>query len=118
MLERFREVGSRTTEDPEEQEGIDVAKQFVENVERQSPLALRVVHKLLALGTGRKATIENCMERERNSQLKLLQGEDFHSWAQHVNKYGGDETKAPRFTGWKHDSIAAVTADEVDEILR
>ena len=117
LVERFREVGSRQTEDPEEQEGIDVAKQFVENVERQSPLALRVVHKLLAMGTTRKATMESCMEQERNSQLKLLQGEDFHNWAKHVNKYGGDESKAPCFTGWKHSSVAAVTADEVDEIL-
>ena len=117
LVERFREVASRHTEDPEEQEGIDVAKQFVENVERQSPLALRVVHKLLALGIGNRETLENCMERERNSQVKLLQGEDFYNWAQHVSRHGGDESKAPPFTGWKHKNVASVTADEVDEIL-
>jgi enoyl-CoA hydratase/carnithine racemase len=117
LVERFREIGSREATDPEVQEGIDVAKGFVSSIERQSPLALRVVHKLMTLGGGRKATIEACMERERTAQLKLFQKPDFQNWAEHVLKYGGNEAQAPSFTGWKHKNVAAVSEDEVDEIL-
>jgi enoyl-CoA hydratase/carnithine racemase len=114
LMERFREIGARQTQDAEEMEGIHVAKDFVERMERQSPLALRVVHQLMTIGSGRQATLENCMEREKKAQLKLLGMSDFENWAKFAMKQ--TDATAP-FTGWKHKNVAAVTAEEVDEII-
>ena len=116
LMERLREIGARHSEDPLEQEGIQAAMDLVERMEQQSPLALRVVHQLMTLGAGRQATIETCMEREKKAQLKLMARPDFQNWAKHVRKFG-EESNAPPFTGWKHEKVSTVSAEEIDEII-
>jgi enoyl-CoA hydratase/carnithine racemase len=116
LMERLRQAGAQQSEDPDEKEGIRVANELVERMERQSPLALRVVHQLMKMGGGRLATMENCMDREAKAQHKLLGRADFSEWAKHVRKHG-DESAAPAFAGWQHENVAAVSAEEVDEIL-
>ena len=129
ILERFREIAARKTNDPEEQEGIDVAADFVERMERQSPLALSVVHRLLQLGavndgtnktnTASRQTFAGCMKREQMAQAKMLQMDDFQMWAKHALKRGSGKgkNKTAPFTSWKHDSVDEVSPDEVNEIL-
>lgn len=119
ILERFREIAARTTNDPEEQEGIDVAADFCARMERQSPLALCAVHRLLCIGAKTNETIERCMKRERTVQRKLFAASDFRAWAEHALKHGGDgdSSSALSFTGWKHRSIKDVSDDEVSELL-
>ncbi len=56
------------------------------------------------------------MDREAKAQHKLLGRADFSEWAKHVRKHG-DESVAPAFAGWQHENVAAVSAEEVDEIL-
>lgn len=112
MVEAFREIAGRRTTDPEEQEGIDVAADFVARLERQSPLAVSVVHRLLRLGADRRETLRSCVAREHRVQVKLLAGEDFERWARHAVQDG-----APDFADWTHRSIADVTHDEVTEII-
>lgn len=116
LVERLKEAGAQTSEDPDEKVGIDVAKNLVDSIELQSPLALSVTFQLMKMGGGRLASLENCMEREAKAQQKLFGGQDFTEWAKHVTKHGG-EAKAPAFSGWKHESIKAVSTGEVDEIL-
>lgn len=94
-----------------------VAKDLVERMQAQSPLALRVVHQLMKMGSGRLATMENCMGREAKAQRKLMGRPDFLNWASHVQKHGGDVSKSPAFGGWQHPDVASVLAEEVDEIL-
>jgi enoyl-CoA hydratase/carnithine racemase len=115
LMERFREIGARESDDPDEQECSQVAQDLVNRMELQSPLALRVVHQLMTLGAGRQATLENCMEREKKVQLKLFQKDDYQNWAKWARKNGGKDVSP--FTSWKHDSVAAVSAEEIDEIL-
>jgi hypothetical protein len=116
LVERLKEAGSQTSEDPDEQLGIEVAKNLVESIGRQSPLALSVTYQLMKMGGGRLASLENCMEREAKAQQKMFGRPDFAEWAKHVTKNGG-EANSPAFAGWKHGSIKAVSAVEVDEIL-
>jgi enoyl-CoA hydratase/carnithine racemase len=116
LVERLKEAGSQTSEDPDEQLGIEVAKNLVKSMGRQSPLALSVTYQLMKMGGGRLASLENCMEREAKAQLKMFGRPDFSEWAKHVTKHGG-EANAPSFAGWKHESIKAVSTGEVDEIL-
>jgi hypothetical protein len=69
----------------------------------------------MTLGAGRQATLENCMEREKKVQLKLFQKDDYQSWAKWARKNQGKDV--PAFTSWTHDSVAAVSAQEIDDIL-
>jgi enoyl-CoA hydratase/carnithine racemase len=114
ILERFREIAARTTDDPEVQEGIDVAADFVKSLERQSPLALSVVHRLLQLGSRKDETLKSCITREHRAQVNLFGRSDFETWAKHATR--GVRNEKP-FPGWLHKSIAAVHPDEVEEIL-
>eukprot|EP00934_Nitzschia_sp_Nitz4_P003120 Nitzschia sp. Nitz4//scaffold141_size107518//85466//87034//NITZ4_004293-RA/size107518-processed-gene-0.117-mRNA-1//1//CDS//3329536339//3110//frame0 len=116
ILERLREAGSKKSEDAEEKENIAIAKELVQRMERQSPLALRVTYQLLKMGRMRNAQLESCMDREVKAQLNMFQQKDFQEWARHVQAKGG-ESKAPAFTGWKHKSVKDVTDDEVDAII-
>jgi hypothetical protein len=111
ILERFRQVAARETTDPEVQGGIDVAKDLCRRLEQQSPLAVSAVHRLLKEGYKGLETLQSCMAREKRVQCKLFGMEDFANWAKHASK-----SNEP-FTGWKHQSIADVTEDEVTELL-
>jgi enoyl-CoA hydratase/carnithine racemase len=115
LLERFREIAARRTENEEEQEGIDLAADIVQRMERQSPLALRVVFRLMQLGSKQMETLESCMEREKLVQTRMMTMPDFVNWAEHCMKYKDSDT--PPFTGWKHTSVKEITRDEVDEIM-
>lgn len=116
IVERLREAGSESSENEEAQRGIEAANSLVESMERQSPLALRVTHQLMKMGSGRLANLKDCMEREAKAQQKLFGRQDFTEWANHVRKHGG-EISAPAFKGWQHKSIKDVSAEEIDEIL-
>lgn len=117
IMERLREAGSKASDNVDDRENSRIAQDIVTRMERQSPLSLRVIHKLMTMGKRVKATMEDCTELEVQAQLNMLQQNDFKEWAAHVNKHGGDEKKAPPFGGWKHKSVAEVSAEEVDAIL-
>ena len=93
------------------------AKKLVNQIEQQSPLALRVIYELMTTGSSQNASMENCMDREGKVQRKLMTGTDFRNWQRHIKKFGGDHAKAPLFQAWKHSNIQEVTKDEVDELL-
>lgn len=93
------------------------AKKLVNQIEQQSPLALRVIYELMTTGSSQNASMENCMDREGKVQRKLMTGTDFRNWQRHMKKFGGDHAKAPLFQAWKHSNIQEVTKDEVDELL-
>ena len=114
IQERFREVAMRHTTDPEVQEGIDVAKDFCLRLEKQSPLALSAVYRLLKAGAEPGETLQRCMAREERVQIKLIGMSDFEKWA----KFASDpQNEKSQFSSWKHKSIADVTNDEVEELL-
>ena len=117
ILERLREIAGKVTDNPEEQECIAVANDFVQRLERQSPLALAVTYRLLWIGAGKEETMESCMKRERAAQAKLLGMADFEQWARHQTKDRREGEDAGLFTRWKHASVAEVTNDEVAEVL-
>jgi enoyl-CoA hydratase/carnithine racemase len=114
IYERFREVASRQTNDPEEQEGIDVAKDFCRRLERQSPLAVSAVYLLLREGAKGDQSRRSCMTRERIVQSKLLGMDDFENWAKFASSV---HAKNAVFCGWKHKSLADVSNDEVLALL-
>jgi len=112
ILERFRQVATRETMDEEEQAATEVAKDIVKRMEKLSPMALSVIYRLMQMGSQTGETLEGCMEREAKVQAKLFAYDDFGQWAKHTTS-GNEST----FTDWKHSSLAAVSSDEVDEIL-
>jgi len=114
ILESFREISSRVTADSEEQEGIQVAADFVNRMEKQSPLSLSVVHRMMELGKENGETLESCMEREKRVQAKLFRMADFQNWAKNATQNGKDSP----FTGWKHETVSDVSTDEVEELLQ
>ncbi|GKY95679.1 hypothetical protein MPSEU_000528900 [Mayamaea pseudoterrestris] len=107
LRERFCEIAGRFTNDPEVQEGIDVAADFVARLDRQSPLAISVIHKLLTIGSDKWETLRSCMERERKVQANMFKQNDFKNWAQSAATKPQD-----RFAGWKHKSLRDVLDDE------
>ena len=120
LVDGLREIGSRRTNDPLEQEGIDVAADLAARLQRQSPLAVSVIHQLLLQSqrhspvSSKEEVLQMCMKRERWAQTNMFQQEDFARWAQ----YTLDHPAATEpFTNWKHKSFADVTEDEVEEIL-
>mmetsp|Transcript_14698 Transcript_14698/g.16526 ORF Transcript_14698/g.16526 Transcript_14698/m.16526 type:complete len:571 (+) Transcript_14698:145-1857(+) len=120
LTERLKEVAATLDSDSIDEENITTAtaaKTLVDRMERQSPLSLRVVYQLMKMGSNRSATMENCMARESTAQRKLMTGDDFRNWLRHVQKFGGDEAKAPPFRDWKYSTIKEVTAEEVEELL-
>jgi enoyl-CoA hydratase/carnithine racemase len=112
--ERFKEIASRETNDVLEQEGIDVAANFVKRLSHQSPLAASVAHQLLRIGGRAGQNFESCMQRELRVQKRMLQKEDYANWAKFASVHGEDAN----FGGWKHKSFAEVTPDEVASILQ
>jgi enoyl-CoA hydratase/carnithine racemase len=116
ILERFREIAGRTTQDPEEQEGIDVAADFVRRMEQQAPLALKVTYRLMQMGQQQNGqTLQGCMKREKAAQAKLMTMPDYENWA--TAQVSIDRYRAEKFSDWKHKSVAEVTQDEVDEVI-
>lgn len=110
ILERMKEYAAEDTSNEDDLQFVDTAKDIVNRIEAQSPLALQAVYKLMEMGKKTSATLEECMEREKNVQLKLLGKEDFMNWAKSGARVG-------EFTGWKHNSVADVSSDEVEELL-
>ncbi|KAL7473805.1 hypothetical protein ACHAXS_014452 [Conticribra weissflogii] len=139
VMERLREIAA-TREQYEGKKGYEedvqvaeAAGDLVRNMERRSPLALCVTHRLLVLGSQGEETVESCMEREKGAQRRLFSKKDgdFERWAESgmgvglvevnggrglmvVNGAGiGEET----FGGWNHGSVKEVTEDEILEIV-
>lgn len=113
ILERFREIAGRKTDDPEMQEGIDVATDLVRVLEEQAPLALKVTHKLMKLGEGKGETLVSCMARERSAQAKMMAKPDFESWGKAQLSISASKA----IPTWQHRNVAEVSEDEVAEII-
>lgn len=112
MLERLREISARATQDPEEQEVVTIATNFVRGLESQSPLALSVIHRLMTLGANKRESLASCIERELKAQANMFMQEDFINWAQ-AQATRPEDT----FRSWKHKSLIDVHDDEVSEIV-
>jgi enoyl-CoA hydratase/carnithine racemase len=120
LIERLKELAAGLDTENASDEDFStpaLAKELVERMEQQSPLALRVVYQLMKKGSARKETMENCMAREGKAAQKLMKEPDFRNWQAHVQKSGGNEITAPPFSGWKHASVKEVTAEEVDQLI-
>jgi hypothetical protein len=124
LIEKLKEVGAAAdnavllnSDNQDEVSVASVAKDLALRMERQSPLASSVVFQLMKMGSSVLATMEKQIHRETIAQRSLMMRPDFMNWQEHVRKHGGDEGKAPKFTGWQHPNVKAVTAEEVDEVL-
>jgi enoyl-CoA hydratase/carnithine racemase len=109
-LEKMREYASADATNEEEEECVRLAKEVLDGMEAQSPLALHAVHKLMSVGKGGKESLESCMEREKGVLLKLFEKEDYKNWANSGVDVG-------EFKDWKHKSVHEVTPDEVRELF-
>ena len=111
MLDQLRQYTSVNAKNEEHEKALSLAKDLLEGMESQSPLALHAVHKLLRAGRGKKQTLESCMEREKIVLLNLFEKEDYKNWAK--SGLGAGE-----FKDWKHKSVHEVTKDEVEELFQ
>jgi len=111
IMARMREYASAEANNEEEIEFVNAAKELLEGMEAQSPLALCATHKLVTVGKEPKETLDSCMKREMRVQLSLFEKEDFKNWAKSGAKEG-------EFQDWKHKSVKDVTKDEVAELFR
>jgi len=120
VAERLREIGATEAEfegKEDAEEDLKVARkatQLAEEMDKASPLSMRVAHRLLLLGSQGGETMETCMAREKKSQIQLFTKKDgdYVRWAE--NELGG---KGGAFAGWGHGSVKDVTDDEVLEII-
>eukprot|EP00540_Astrosyne_radiata_P003491 CAMPEP_0116834398 /NCGR_PEP_ID=MMETSP0418-20121206/6969_1 /TAXON_ID=1158023 /ORGANISM="Astrosyne radiata, Strain 13vi08-1A" /LENGTH=498 /DNA_ID=CAMNT_0004463953 /DNA_START=51 /DNA_END=1547 /DNA_ORIENTATION=- len=112
ILERLREISYRESDDEGEKAASEVARDLVDRMEQQSPLALTVVHKLMQLGGQPGETLEDCMEREKRAQAKLFASDDFEAWARHT--MSGSKGS---FGDWKYRSLEEVPMDVVEEVV-
>ena len=113
IMEGLREVASGDPQDEEEKECCETAAGLLKDMESQSPLALRAVHRLMEMGgrENRSTSLESCIEREKVVQMNLLRGEDFKRWAES----GAEEGE---FADWKHKTVNEVTNDEVQALFQ
>jgi hypothetical protein len=111
IMERMKEYAAAEATNEEEIEFVHLAKEILDGMEAQSPLALSANYKLLQIGKSANESLESCMKREKNVLMKLFEKEDFKNWARSGAKEG-------EFKEWKHKSIKDVTMDEVEELLR
>lgn len=109
-VERMRQYASADAANEEETEFVNIAKELLEGMEAQSPLALHAVHRLITVGKGKKETLETCMEREKSVLLKLFEKDDYKNWA-------SSGVEAGEFKDWQHKSVHEVTPDEVKELF-
>jgi len=116
MMEGLNEVATRTTTDPEVQEGIDVAKDLLQRMERQAPLALKVTHRLMELGRKPEQTLVSCMKREKMAQINMMTKPDYENWCKAQLTTTGSH-KMETFTKWQHRTVRDVSEDEVSEII-
>jgi len=110
ILERLKEHAGVEVKNEEDKELASLAKELVDGMEAQSPLALHSVHKLMNMGKNHDESLESCMERERNVLLKLFEKDDYKNWA-------ASGAVAGEFKDWKHNSVAEVTSDEINELF-
>lgn len=109
IMESLKGIAQSSTDDNDAQV-IKIAKELLDGMEAQSPLALHANQKLMTMGKGNKQNLETCMEREKNVLLKLFEKEDFKNWVNSGLEAGG-------FKDWKHKSVKEVTPDEVKELF-
>lgn len=110
IMERMKQFASAEPQNEEEIEFVEAAKDLLDGMEAQSPIALLATHRLMKSGKDSKETLQSCMEREMTVQLKLFEGDDFQNWA----KSGAE---AGEFKDWKHKTVNDVTSDEIEELF-
>jgi enoyl-CoA hydratase/carnithine racemase len=118
LYEALKDIANRPTapNSPNrvQREVKEIAVDFVKRLDRQSPLAVSVVYRLLRLGAGQNETIRSCAGRELNAQINMFASDDFQTWAEHAMKHGSETP----YTGkWKHENLSQVTHDEVTEVI-
>jgi len=114
IVERLKERANRDSIEEKAKEEIAIAKELVQRMEQQSPLAISVIYKLMQTGARKEQSIASCMEREKRSQTKLCQMDDFRKWAEHkTSSRGSDDI----FSDWKYKTLDEVPAEEVNEII-
>ncbi|GFH46684.1 hypothetical protein CTEN210_03158 [Chaetoceros tenuissimus] len=111
IMDQMRKHASAEANNEEETEFVNTAKAILAGMEAQSPLALSATHRLLKLGKTADESLESCMQREKNVQLKLFEKDDFQNWA----KSG---LQAGEFKDWTHKSVKEVSKDEVEELFK
>lgn len=109
-MDRIHDFSMKVVDNAQDQVMVDVAKQLDERLGEQSPLALSVIHRLLVLASGEYSKLEDCILRERRTQMAMMQLPDFSRWAQHNE---GGVYKGP----WEHKSVHDVSDDQVMEII-
>jgi hypothetical protein len=118
LYEALKDVANRPTtpKDPNrvQREVKEIATDFVQRLDRQSPLAVSVAFRLLRLGAGEKESLRSCSGREVNAQINMFASDDFQTWAEHALKHGPNTPFAGK---WKHEHLSQVTHDEVTEII-
>mmetsp|Transcript_32400 Transcript_32400/g.48848 ORF Transcript_32400/g.48848 Transcript_32400/m.48848 type:complete len:502 (+) Transcript_32400:71-1576(+) len=113
IVERLKEVANRDSIDEEMKETISMAKSLVQRIEQQSALAVSVVYRLMQVGGKRGQSMDSCIEREKNAQVKLFKEQDFQNWAKHTASSKCDE----RFSDWEYKRLDDVPEDQVKEIV-
>lgn len=111
IVERLKEYASADATYDDEREVVNTAKELLDSMESQSPLALHAVHKLMKDGKTNKQTLESCMEREKTVLLNLFEKADYKNWA-------NSGLDAGEFKDWSHKSVHDVTSDEVKELFK
>jgi enoyl-CoA hydratase/carnithine racemase len=113
ILNRLKEIAERGSTGEEVGKGIQVVKDLVKRIQRQSPLALSVVFKLMQLGAKKGESLASCMERERRAQAKMFKLQDFENWAKHATR----DLDGQPFAHWQHKHLSHVPSDLVDDIV-
>lgn len=111
VAERFGEVAGRDALHEESRAGIAVAKDILNRMQQQSPLALSVIYSLMQEGSQKGESLESCIMREKHAQVKMFQGSDFEEWAKRA------ASGRCGFGAWQHKSLADVSQDQVKEII-
>jgi hypothetical protein len=111
IMERMREYAGAEARNEEETEFVNLAKDILNGMEAQSPLALSATYKLMQIGKNGNESLDSCMKRERSVLLKLFDKDDFKNWAKSGAKEG-------EFRAWTHKCVKDVTKDEVEELFR
>ena len=111
--DRLKEVAHRplSSTNLDDNEGIEIAQEFIRRLNVASPLALHVTHRLMQLGKQKSQTWASCLAREHRVQAKLLQGPDFQNWMR--SSQAG--TKIP--PQWKYAHLEDVSPDEVLDLV-
>jgi enoyl-CoA hydratase len=88
------------------------ARRVVSEIAKNSPTSLKITHALLNEARHEDASLEICLLREYRAACKLLESHDLYEG---IRAAIVDKDRAPK---WRPDTLSAVSAAAVTEILR